>query len=265
MRSWRKASCRVGSTDHLCRLSCKVCTGHPTRRSCRAVVVVGWVCTVHQSRVWALQSLRNAIGNVWVPLASKDRMEVEKKETKATDSGVSMWRQVHENVQIVAIALGLALLIRSFIAEPRYIPSVSMLPTLEVGDRVVVEKISYNFRAPAPGEIVVFDPPPELQRYGYRKDQAFIKRVIGTPGQTIAIQDRKVYLNNQPLEENYIAEPAAYRWGPEAVPDDRVFVMGDNRNNSNDSHVWGFLPKKHIIGRAIFRFWPLDRIGFVQN
>ena len=174
---------------------------------------------------------------------------------------VVFWQRTRENVQVIAIALFLALFIRAFVAEPRYIPSDSMLPTLEVGDRLVVEKISYHFHPPARGEIVVFDPPQQLQIQGYAKDQAFIKRVIGTPGETVQIQNGKVYLNSIPLKEDYIAEPPKYQMEAVRVPEDQLFVMGDNRNNSNDSHVWGFLPKQNIIGHAGYRFWPLSRIG----
>lgn len=173
------------------------------------------------------------------------------------------WRTQQENFQIIVIALCLALLIRVFVAEPRYIPSDSMLPTLEMGDRLVVEKISYRFRPPATGEIIVFDPPQQLQTLGYAKDQAFIKRIIGEPGQIVSIANGKVYLNGEPLQEDYIAEPPAYQWGPFQVPSEEFFVMGDNRNDSNDSHIWGFLPRKNIIGRAQFRFWPPKRSGFV--
>jgi len=173
------------------------------------------------------------------------------------------WHAQKDNLQLIVIALCLALLLRIFIAEPRYIPSDSMLPTLEMGDRLIVEKISYRLRPPATGDIIVFDPPPQLQKLGYAKDQAFIKRVVGESGQIVRIDNGKVYLNGQPLVEDYIAEPPAYKWGPQQVPEQEVFVMGDNRNNSNDSHVWGFLPKNKIIGRAWLRFWPLDRIGFV--
>ncbi len=177
--------------------------------------------------------------------------------------GANIWQRTRENLQIIAIALALALLIRAYVAEPRFIPSDSMLPTLEVGDRLVVEKISYHFRPPATGDIVVFDPPQQLQIQGYAKDQAFIKRVIGTPGQSVQIQKGKVYLDGKPLQEEYIAEPPTYDMEAVRVPEDRVFVMGDNRNNSNDSHVWGFLPKQNIIGHACFRFWPFSRIGRV--
>lgn len=169
-----------------------------------------------------------------------------------------------ENLQILAIALALAVIIRIFIAEPRYIPSDSMVPTLQIGDRLVVEKVTYYFRPPTTGDIVVFDPPPQLLEFGYTPDKAFIKRIIGTPGDVIQIQDGTVFLNGQPLTEPYIAEPPDYTMPPIRVPDDQFFVMGDNRNNSNDSHVWGFLPRQNMIGRAVFCFFPFDRLGWIQ-
>ena len=190
-------------------------------------------------------------------------MTTEEKKLPTLPFWLRVWRSQKENLQLIVIALCLALLIRTFVAEPRYIPSDSMLPTLEMGDRLVVEKISYRFHPPVTGDIVVFDPPQKLQVLGYAKDQAFIKRVIGEPGQIVTIAHHQVYLNTEPLQEDYIAEPPAYKWGPERVPENEFFMMGDNRNDSNDSHVWGFLPQKNIIGRARFRFWPLSRIGFV--
>lgn len=187
------------------------------------------------------------------------------KETNSTadPQWLRVWRSQKENLLLIAIALCLALLIRTFVAEPRYIPSDSMLPTLNTGDRLVVEKVSYLLHPPVTGDIVVFDPPPQLQLLGYAKDQAFIKRVIGKPGQTVNVTNGKVYLNDRPLQENYIAEPPNYQLAAQRVPEQQFFVMGDNRNDSNDSHVWGFLPKQNIIGHATFRFWPLNRIGFV--
>ncbi len=173
----------------------------------------------------------------------------------------SLVKSIWENIQILAIALILAYLIRTYIAEPRYIPSDSMLPTLEQGDRLVVEKVSYRLRPPLYGDIVVFQPPGELLEQGYQKDQAFIKRVIGTPGDRVSVIDGKVYLNEKPLKENYILEPPRYNLFPVEVPPGELFVMGDNRNNSNDSHIWGFLPQDNIIGHAIFRFFPFNRLG----
>ncbi len=177
----------------------------------------------------------------------------------------SGWQRWRESVQIIGIALVLALLIRTFVAEPRVIPSESMYPTLAVGDRLVVEKISHWFRPLQRGDIVVFAPPPQLQALGYPRDQAFIKRVIGFPGQTIAVKNGQVYVDDQPLTEPYTLEPPTYELTPVTVPAQMLFVMGDNRNNSNDSHVWGFLPIENAIGRAWWRFWPLDRFGLASR
>lgn len=175
-----------------------------------------------------------------------------------------LWQKWGETIQILVLALALAVFIRTFVAEPRYIPSESMLPTLAVGDRSIVEKLSYYSHPPQRGDIVVFVPPPQLQDQGYGRDQAFIKRVIGLPGDTIAVTNGSVYVNRQLLLESYIAEPPDYAMSPMVVPAGQLFVMGDNRNNSNDSHVWGFLPQGNIIGHACFRFWPLERFGGIR-
>jgi signal peptidase I len=200
-------------------------------------------------------------------MTSKDKpltAQSEDASTSTVTSGNStFWQQVKSNVQVIAIALVIALAIRAFIAEPRYIPSDSMFPTLEIGDRVVVEKISYRFHPPKRGDILVFEPPPQLQVLGYQPDQAFIKRVIGEPSQTVAVKNHVVYINDRALVENYIAEAPHYDLKPVQVPENTLFVMGDNRNNSNDSHIWGFLPQQNAIGRAVFRFWPLSRIGWI--
>lgn len=171
---------------------------------------------------------------------------------------------VNENIRLVVIALIIAVAVRLFVAEPRFIPSPSMVPTLAVGDRLLVEKVSYRFHEPHKGDIVVFEPPPQLQEYGYTASQAFIKRVVGLPGQTVQITQGRVYVDGQPLAEDYILEAPAYEMPPVEVPDDSLFVMGDNRNDSNDSHVWGFLPAQNVIGRAAVRFWPLDKAGAIH-
>jgi signal peptidase I len=186
--------------------------------------------------------------------------------TPATQEGEdqSSWRQkLRESLQVVGIALLLTIVIRTFIAEPRYIPSDSMYPTLATGDRLVVEKISYRLHSPSRGDIIVFEPPSQLLRQGYQKEQAFIKRVIARENQTVAVSNGIVYVDDRPLAEDYLAEPPAYTLPTLRVPEGCFFVMGDNRNNSNDSHIWGFLPEENIIGRAVFRFFPVDRWGGV--
>lgn len=172
-----------------------------------------------------------------------------------------LWQGQRENIRILTLALAIALVVRIFIAEPRFIPSNSMEPTLAIGDRVLVEKLSYWLEQPHRGDIVVFNPPAQLVDLGYDRGQAFIKRVIGEPNHTVAVHQGQVYLDDSPLEEPYILEPPTYEMRPVTVPQGYVFVMGDNRNDSNDSHVWGLLPQENIIGRARFRFWPLDRFG----
>ena len=187
-------------------------------------------------------------------------------EADTTAPANPLWRKIFtNNARLVIVALAIALAVRFFIAEPRYIPSPSMMPTLAVGDRLLVEKVSYRLHSPHRGDIVVFEPPPQLQEYGYSTRQAFIKRVIGLPGETVKVSQGQVLINSQPLAEGYISEAPDYEMPTVRVPDESLFVMGDNRNDSNDSHVWGFLPAKNAIGQAAFRFWPLSKIGFVRD
>lgn len=194
-------------------------------------------------------------------MKSEEKQAIQKPQPAIPEK--SLWNQIRENIVILAIALGLSLLIRTFVAEPRFIPSDSMFPTLEINDRLVIEKVSYYLDSPQFGDIIVFTPPSQLQEIGYGADQAFIKRIIGKPGQTIEVKNGRVYIDNQPQFERYIAEEPHYQLPPVKVPENSYFVMGDNRNDSNDSHVWGFLPKENIIGRAVFRFWPIERFGGV--
>jgi signal peptidase I len=177
----------------------------------------------------------------------------------------NLWRSQKDNILTILVALILAVVIRSFVAESRYIPSPSMVPTLYPGDRIAVEKLSYRFRDPQLGDVVVFFPPSQLQVAGYPADQAFIKRVIAVAGQTVQVHQGRVYVDQTPLTEPYVTEPPAYEMRAVRVPVGMLFVMGDNRNNSNDSHVWGFLPKENVIGRANIRFWPPGQAGFLET
>lgn len=161
----------------------------------------------------------------------------------------------------VALSIVLALGIRTFVAEARWIPSESMVPTLQKFDKLIVDKLSYRFTSPERGDIVVFSPTDEIQREQPNLKDAFIKRIIGLPGDKVEVRGERVYINDQPLRENYIKAPPEYEYGPVTVPNDAYLVLGDNRNNSYDSHFWGFVPRDHIIGRAIVRFWPPNRIG----
>lgn len=180
--------------------------------------------------------------------------EHEKKPQQNTES--PWWV---EGPKTIVLSLVLALGIRTFVAEARYIPSGSMLPTLQINDRLIIDKISYRFKDPERGDIVVFSPTEALQKLNYH--DAFIKRVIGLPGDKVEVKGGKVYVNSKQLKENYIEAPPQYQYGPVTVPDNSYLVLGDNRNNSYDSHYWGFVPREKIIGRAVVRFWPLSSIG----
>lgn len=187
-------------------------------------------------------------------------------ETKPALPEKKPWqRLIGENVRLVAIALFIAIVVRLFVAEPRFIPSDSMRPTLAIGDRLLVEKVSYRLHPPQPGEIIVFQPPPLLQKYGYPASQAFIKRVIAGAGQTVRVSQGQVFVDGEPRAETYLREPPRYEMPAVSVPAGNLFVMGDNRNDSNDSHVWGYLPEENVIGRAAFRFWPPDKFGPVPQ
>ncbi|PZU94246.1 MAG: signal peptidase I [Pseudanabaena sp.] len=185
-----------------------------------------------------------------------------------------------DNLPTVTVAILLAVGVRIFIAEPRYIPTSSMEPTLLIDDRLIIDKLSIRWQKPQRGEIVVFNPPnveivPDASK-------VYIKRVIGVPGDRISITDGKVFVNDQPLNEPYIASPPSYTLPTQddalcsncfrppnvqisnnrsyfTVPAGNYWVMGDNRNNSLDSHAWGFLPEENLVGRATFRYWPLDK------
>ncbi len=168
-----------------------------------------------------------------------------------------------ELIQTVITAVILSFGIRTFLAEARYIPSSSMRPTLEVNDRLIIEKLSYRFREPVRGDVIVFNPTESLEAENFK--DAFIKRIIGLPGETIQVKAGKVYVNGKKILEEYIFEAPNYNYGPSRVPENEYLVLGDNRNNSYDSHYWGFVPKDKIIGKAFVRFWPFDRLGSLHE
>lgn len=167
-----------------------------------------------------------------------------------------------EAIKTIALSGVLAFGIRTFVAEARYIPSGSMLPTLQINDRLIIDKLTYEFRDPQRGDIVVFSPTDELKRQNFK--DAFIKRVIGLPGDTVEVKDGQVLISGRSIPEKYIQDRPTYQFGPVKVPPDQYLVLGDNRNNSYDSHYWGFVPRKNIIGRAVIRFWPLNRAGEIS-
>lgn len=165
-------------------------------------------------------------------------------------------RRTIEWVALVVLALGVAFLLRTFVVQSFYIPSESMTPTLEVGDRVLVNKLAYRFGEPSRGDIVVFEAPPGE---GNPEIKDLIKRVIALPGETIEGRDDGIYIDGQRLDEPWLANGARSRdFGPERVPADRYWVLGDNRLDSRDSTFFKSIPEDTIIGKAFVRIWPLS-------
>lgn len=133
----------------------------------------------------------------------------------------------------------------------------SMEPTLHHGEFVIVSKINYRFGEPERGDIVVFDFPRNIT-------QEYIKRAIGLPGDTVEIKDQRVFVNGEKISEPYVNAPPNYE-GEWQVPEGSLFVLGDNRNNSSDSHNWGVVPMENVIGEAFFVYWPPDSWGLIRT
>jgi len=192
-----------------------------------------------------------------------------------------------ELVVIVALAIGLALLIQAFLVKPYQIPSQSMEPTLDVGQRVLVDRVSYHFGDPEIGDIVVFHPPegavasngpecgiPHLQAgeacpqpVDQESDTNFIKRIVAGPGDRLSVKHGHPVVNGVMAEEDFI-NPCGSLGScnlPKTItiPQDEYFMMGDNRGSSDDSRFWGPVPRDWIIGEAFLTYWPPDRIGFL--
>ncbi|MDX9871307.1 MAG: signal peptidase I [Clostridia bacterium] len=166
-------------------------------------------------------------------------------------------KEIKEWLYTIGIAVVLVIIIRAFILDTRIVPSTSMVPSIVPGDRLFVEKITHHISGLDRGEVVVFEPPPAS---GLTDD--LIKRLIALPGDTVEVKDGKLYLNDVPQEEAYIPEPIEYTYEKQVVPPGKIFVMGDNRNRSYDSHEWGFVDIDSVEGKALLTYWPFDRIRF---
>jgi signal peptidase I len=167
-----------------------------------------------------------------------------------------MKKLIKEWVPVILLAVVLSVTIRTYVGEAVVVPSGSMLPTIHINDRLAVDKLTGPEDLQY-GDIVVFYPPvPE------KKEERFIKRLIGKGGDTIEIKDGILYRNGQKVDEPYIREPMKYEFGPVTVPEGKFFFLGDNRNESYDSHLWPtpFVDADAIEGKAAFRFYPFTDI-----
>jgi len=173
------------------------------------------------------------------------------------EPGVSVWkrmgREIVAGVQTLISAAVYATLIVTFGFQVARVDGLSMAPTLEDHDRLIVNKLVYELGDPRPGDIVML-------YYPLNPEKMFVKRVIGREGDTVRIVDGRVYVNDVPLHDDYV--PLEFRshddWGPQVIQQGYYFVMGDHRNNSSDSRHWGPVPKKYIVGKVKVRWWPLQ-------
>jgi signal peptidase I len=187
-------------------------------------------------------------------------------ESDGSDEQPSAWHAVREWGIVIAVALAVAIVIRTFAIAPFFIPSNSMFDTLAKDDRILVNKLSYRLHDVRRGDVVVFEKPPDIS-FGDDKVEDLIKRVIGIPGDVLSFQSGQVFVNGQELVEPYtdgvLTDPPNEKVDPDQdgeiiVPEDTYFVMGDNRRSgqSFDSRYWGFVDDELIVGRAFVLIWP---------
>lgn len=202
------------------------------------------------------------------------------KDEKERGGVLSFFRELPG---LILVAFVLALLIKTFLVQAFYIPSASMVPTLEIGDRVLVNKLVYDFGVPQRGDVIVFEDPnaqePDRSFFGAiahwlteglgfatADEQDFIKRVIGIPGDELEIREGEVFINGEPFDEPPGIRQGNDNYGPDTVEADSVFVMGDNRPNSSDSRsLLGQIPYDKIVGKAFVLLWPPSRVEWLSD
>jgi signal peptidase I len=182
--------------------------------------------------------------------------ELITEQSEPAEKKSGFWRFLLDIVETVVLSVLLFAGINAISARIR-VDGFSMEPTLRNGEFVIVNKLAYKLGSPSIGDVIVFH---------YPKDptQEYIKRVIGLPGDKVKVTGGQVSVNGKQLDEPYIATPPRYN-GEWEVPAGGLFVLGDNRNNSSDSHNWGGVPLENIIGKALFVYWPPDQWGFVTH
>jgi signal peptidase I len=184
-----------------------------------------------------------------------NRWKTYKLELKARSKWLFFWVDTAETI---IVAIGLALIIRQFLVQTSLVYSGSMIPTLQIGDRLFVNKVVYHIRDPKRGEIVLFKSP-------YKDGREFVKRLIGLPGETVEIRKGIVYINGSELNLAGVDIQRDYSfYGPEKIPSNSYFMLGDNRSNSADSRVWKYVPQSDLIGRAVITILPLNRMQFLR-
>ncbi len=181
------------------------------------------------------------------------------EQNRSSESFSSFWKEMRGWARDIFFAGMTAILIVVFVVQPVKVEGTSMQPHLSDQERIFVNKFVYHFSEIGRGDVVVFWYPKEPKK-------SFIKRVVGLPGETVEVRSGFVYINGLMLNEMYI-RPENFdhnSYGPWKVPGDSYFVMGDHRNSSNDSRHWGAVPAENIFGKAIFRYWPVSKLGILE-
>lgn len=182
----------------------------------------------------------------------------------------TIWSTIVDVIETIVVAAAIFVVVYLFLLQPHQVQGASMKPNFNSGEYILTDKISYRFSEPDRGDVIVFTSPTD-------PDVDFIKRIIGLPGEKVKITDGKVVIINDQNKNGFVLEEPYEIQGPTAggkeapqnteipIDDNQYFVLGDNRLESFDSRSWGTLPRKNIIGKAWLRYWPLNKIGFVQH
>jgi len=166
-------------------------------------------------------------------------------------------------IETIVIALAIFVIVYLFLFQPHQVRGNSMFPNFHDGDYILTDKISYHLTNPKRNDVIIFTAP-------RNEDYDYIKRIIALPGETIRLEEKRIFVNNDTLEQSYLTDKTTFggrflEIGKETIiPQDNYFVLGDNRNHSSDSRDWGLVPKDNIIGKAWFRYWPLNNMGLIN-
>lgn len=189
------------------------------------------------------------------------KQDVKEEKNLETKSKNRFLLELWDYLKTIVVVVAVVLLLNNYVLINARIPSESMQNTIMVGDQIFGNRLSYLKQEPERFDIIIF-------KYPDDPSQLFIKRLIGMPGDTVEIYDGKVYLNGstEPLDDSFCAETPIGDFGPYIVPADSYFVLGDNRNWSKDSRFWNdtFVEKDEILGKAVFRYWPLNKMGVIE-
>ena len=190
-----------------------------------------------------------------------EAIEEEATETQTEEERPANWAAVRsvlrEIIETVVLTLVIFFLIQTVVRNFRVV-GTSMEPNLHTGQYLIVDKISYRLGEPQRGDVIVFEPP-------VNSDGDYVKRIVGLPGELVEVRNGQVLINNQPLAEPYIVRPGSYSLDPRRVSPGELFVLGDNRNMSSDSHSWGMLPRDKVVGKAWISYWPPSLWGAIPR